>query len=232
MERCCANCEWHISPELEDEILKEQSCYTEDSLNRPMAGDCVLGNIPNRNFYCHDYLCCDGNEETYALCDVKYAGTGFLIIHTVADEVDKFFKISSCDQSSLPYFLICACAKNIKDSSNKFRTINFKIDKDNELFLAFNSLAENLNNKKLYSYDGAFKNKDNIQFISSTDSVVINFNKDILGVKTITDFTNISLVYNDNCKFYNILSEFYNSLSKLAINTSTDEDIKMLKLTK
>lgn len=229
MRRCCANCEWNISPRDEESILEEQH-YDEKSLDRPMAGDCVLGQIHDENFYCPEHKYCGNVERTYALYDDEYAGTGFLIVHMLDDEIDKFFKISSCMQSSLPHFLIYGCGKVSNDRLHKrFKTINFTIDKDNELFTVFNNLAQNLNNKNLYSFDGVLTKKDNLQFISQPDDVLINFNKDVFGVKQKSDYASINLVYNNSCEFYGLLSEFYNNLSKLSIDTSTDADIEELK---
>lgn len=230
MRRCCANCEWNISPRDEESILEEQH-YDEKSLDRPMAGDCVLGQIHDENFYCPEHKYCGNVERTYALYDDEYAGTGFLIVHMLDDEIDKFFKISSCMQSSLPHFLIYGCGKVSNDRLHKrFKTINFTIDKDNELFTVFNNLAQNLNNKNLYSFDGVLTKKDNLQFISQPDDVLINFNKDVFGVKQKSDYASINLVYNNSCEFYGLLSEFYNNLSKLSIDTSTDADIEELKV--
>lgn len=229
MERCCANCEWCISPELEEHILEEQK-YDEDSLDRPMAGDCVLGQIHDENFYCPKYKYCGNGERTYALYDDKYVGTGFLIIHMLDDEIDKFFKISSCMQSSWPHFLIYGCGKVSDDRLHKrFKKINFTIDKDNELFNVFNNLAQNLNDKNLYSFGGVLTKKDNLQFISETNKVLINFNKDVLGVKQTSDYASINLVYNNDCEFYDLLSQFYNNLSRLSIDASADKDIEKLK---
>ncbi len=232
MGRCCANCEWNISPQLEEAILEEQSCYKEDSFGQPMAGDCVLGEIHDENFYCPNHKYCSGVERIYALYDDKYAGTGFLIIHIVDDEIDKFFKISSCMQNSFPHFLICGCGIASQNLSNRFKTINFEITNDNELFPIFSNLAQNLNNKKVYTFDGLLPKKDNLQVISHGDSILINLNKDTLGIKTMVDYASINLIYNQECQFYDLLSEFYNNLSRVSTEHSTDEDIKKLGLIK
>ncbi|MBE6153030.1 MAG: hypothetical protein E7166_02215 [Firmicutes bacterium] len=60
--KCCSNCEWSISPELEDEIKEEQR-YDENDLNRPHAGDCVIGMKPNKNYYCDSHQYIQGMEE-------------------------------------------------------------------------------------------------------------------------------------------------------------------------
>lgn len=60
--KCCANCEWSISPELEDEIMEEQG-YKENDPNRPHAGDCVIGMKHDENYYCKSHQYIDGMEE-------------------------------------------------------------------------------------------------------------------------------------------------------------------------
>ena len=60
--KCCSNCEWSISPELEDEIKEEQR-YDENDPNRPHAGDCVIGMKPNKNYYCDSHQYIQGMEE-------------------------------------------------------------------------------------------------------------------------------------------------------------------------
>ncbi len=60
--KCCANCEWSISPELEEEIMEEQR-YEEDDPNRPRAGDCVIGLKHDENYYCSSHQYIQGYEE-------------------------------------------------------------------------------------------------------------------------------------------------------------------------
>lgn len=60
--KCCANCEWSISPELEDEIMEEQR-YKEADPNRPHAGDCVILMNPDNNYYCESHQYIQGYEE-------------------------------------------------------------------------------------------------------------------------------------------------------------------------
>lgn len=60
--KCCANCEWGISPELEEEIMAEQG-YKEDDPNRPHAGDCVIGMKHDEKYYCSSHLYIQGYEK-------------------------------------------------------------------------------------------------------------------------------------------------------------------------
>ena len=60
--KCCANCEWCISPDLEEEIMQEQG-YTQDDPNKPYAGECSIGMQHNGNYYCSSHTYLDGMEE-------------------------------------------------------------------------------------------------------------------------------------------------------------------------
>jgi len=64
--KCCSNCEWSISPELEDEIKEEQR-YDENDPNRPHAGDCVIGMQHDKNYYCSSHQYIQGMEEENSL---------------------------------------------------------------------------------------------------------------------------------------------------------------------
>lgn len=57
-ERYCANCEWSISPELADEINREQG-YLEDDPRRVEGGQCCLGRTPNEEFFCSSHVFID-----------------------------------------------------------------------------------------------------------------------------------------------------------------------------
>jgi len=54
MERCCANCDWCISLENEEDILRGQDYIESDPL-RPKAGDCSLGK-KSQNFLCDEFV--------------------------------------------------------------------------------------------------------------------------------------------------------------------------------
>lgn len=56
-DKVCANCDWSISPLLEDEIINEQSSFDIDEL--PSAGDCCLGKS-NINLTCDSHYCESG----------------------------------------------------------------------------------------------------------------------------------------------------------------------------
>ena len=113
--RCCANCEWSISPELEDEIMEEQG-YEEEDINRPKAGDCVLGMQHNDNFVCSEHLYSAGPLSTDIMYDEQYMGSGYLIITSYYDELVRFMKISGLGNHNFPVFKIRAFEKDSKDS--------------------------------------------------------------------------------------------------------------------
>lgn len=60
--KCCANCEWCITEYDEEEILNSHM-YEENDPNRPVSGNCSLGNIPNSNYYCDEHSLI--HEEAY-----------------------------------------------------------------------------------------------------------------------------------------------------------------------
>lgn len=92
LKRCCGNCEWSISPECEEEIMKENH-YEEDDPNRPRAGDCCLGRERDENYFCdsHEYI--SGSLETYTFYEDKYLGHGYFVVSLYDDNVIKFLKL-------------------------------------------------------------------------------------------------------------------------------------------
>lgn len=229
--RCCANCEWSISPMLEKHIMEEQG-YDENDLNRPHAGDCVIGSNHNGNFVCSSHLYCDGTEEINLMYDEKYMGTGYLLVNTVNDELERFIKISIFGDG-FPSFSIRGYEVGSKDNlDSEFRSMIITIDKSNFLYESLKILVNDLNGEFLYSIDSHNQGKNNIQFVDNGDSVSIILNKDIMGVKDATKFIDITLGDRDTCKCYAQLLRFYNSLAYLPVHDATDKDIKKLLLEK
>lgn len=63
--RCCGNCEWSISPILEDDLRRDYHGEDYDlDLNTPKAGDCCLSKEHNKDYYCpsHEY---DESSDEY-----------------------------------------------------------------------------------------------------------------------------------------------------------------------
>ena len=92
IKRCCGNCDWNISPECEEEIMKENH-YEEDDPTRPRAGDCCLGREHNENYFCdsHEYIY--SGLETYTFNDDKYIGQGYFIVTEYNENIIKFLKL-------------------------------------------------------------------------------------------------------------------------------------------
>ena len=92
LKRCCGNCEWSISPENEEEIMKENH-YEKDDPTRPKAGDCCIGREHNGNYVCdsHEYI--SNCLQTYTFFEDKYLGPGYFIVSLYDDNVIKFLKL-------------------------------------------------------------------------------------------------------------------------------------------
>lgn len=232
--KCCANCEWSISPELEDEIMKEQG-YDMNDLTRPKAGDCVLGMTYDKNYCCSKHIYIEGMEENenYIFYDEEYLGIGYLIVTTLDEEVVKFIKISITNNSVFPCFIVRGFEKDSYDSlDNEFRTIKFTFQKDEPIYELVSKFAKSINNEKLYSIDSNEQGKNNLQLESFINEASIILSKDILGVKHATNFIDVLLGDSDTCKYYEQLLEFYKDLSELPLTTLKEEDIKKLLKTK
>ena len=92
LKRCCGNCEWSISPECEEEIMKENH-YEEDDPTRPRAGDCCLGIEHNGCFACehHEYI--SGGLETYVFYDDNDKLPGYYVVSEYYDHIIKYLKL-------------------------------------------------------------------------------------------------------------------------------------------
>lgn len=227
--RCCANCEWSISPELEDEIMEEQR-YEYDDSNRPIAGDCVLGNIHDKNFYCPSHTF--EGEEIHLFYDQKYLVPGFLIITTAHGEMENFMKFGLIDAES-PQFLVRGYEREANDDSDqKFRTIRIDIEQNHPLFKPLEILAEKIGDQKVYSIDSYEQGKNNIQIIRNEQYITIELHKDVFGVRHATNFIDILLGDHDTCPIYKELLSFYKDLSSpsLSVKNTTEKDIKRFLL--
>lgn len=228
--RCCANCEWSISPKLEDAIMKEQG-YNENDLDRPHAGDCVLGITHDENFCCKEHSYIEGMEEyeNFIFYDETYLGAGYLIISTLDEEIQKFMKIIIVNNSGFPYLMIRGFEKDSYDDlKEKFRKIEFTFQKEEPAYEIVSKLAKSLNDKSVYSIDPIEQGKNNLKVESWMSEASITLKKDVFGVKHATNFIDILLGDNDTCKCYSALLEFYKELSRLSIPIAKEEDIKKL----
>lgn len=228
--KCCANCEWNISPELEEEILREQR-YDETDPNRPHAGDCCIGMKHNETYYCkyHQYLQGYEEYENIVLYDDKCFGPGYYIITKLDDEIIKYMKISIIQESGFPFFQIIGFEKNSVDKPDEsFRKIQFTVEKNDPLYKIIGNLAKNTNNQKIYSIDQTFQGKNNLSAKCDIEESFLILEKDIYGVKYETDSINILLGDNDSCKNYKAISNFYNELSSISLRKAKENEIKRL----
>ena len=220
MSRCCGNCEWSISPELEEQIMEEQS-YDENDPNRPRAGDCCIGQEHNDGFFCSHHIYVSGMEEykNYVLYDDEYMGPGYLI-------VSKIDGINS--NVGFPGFFIRAYARGCKDNPNdKFRSIFIDIKKGEPLYDVVYKFGVSLA-RIVFSTENATQGKNHFEVVFDTEGVSLCATKDVYGVKSSTDFVDISIGDEYTCEKYPQFLEFYNNLSTISVGKTSSQDIKQL----
>ena len=155
-------------------------------------------------------------EFVTSFYDDTYLAPGTFIIVGEDGKINKFLKIYCCGELGFPKFFVRAYEKNKKDKYHQdFNSIEFIINKDNELFPVFYFLAESLNGDRLYSVDETCEGKNNMAIRIFDDSLIVSINKDVYGVKNSSDYIDISLGDNDSCKHYEALWAFFNRLGNL-----------------
>lgn len=230
--KCCGNCEWSISPEIEKEILEEQ-CYDEDDVNRPHAGDCCIGMQHNESYYCDSHLYIEGTEEyeNIVIYDEEYFGQGYIIVTKLDDEIVKFVKISSCSENGFSFFSIRGYETKSSDSPNEeFRKINISVKQNELLYELLYNFGKKLNNQKIYSIDSNLYGKNNLSIKKGIDEVSLILEKDVYGVKNVNDFIDILIGDNYSCENYYDVLNFYNELSKISLKSELFSDLKKLIL--
>lgn len=230
MSRCCGNCEWSISPEDEENILRENG-YDDCDLNRPRAGDCCIGQEHDENYCCGHHSYIEGMEEydIFVLYDDQYFGPGYMIVSKLDEEIVKFMKISTYGEGIFPNIIIRAYEKDKVDNPNEFfRNIEFEVDKDSLLYGIFNKFTHSIENKKIYTSDSSNQGKNHFYVSEQGRKLSLNVVKDVYGVKNPTNFVDIFLGDYDSCSEYLQVMEFYKNLSTISVNKVKQEDIKML----
>lgn len=234
MSRCCGNCEWSISPQMEEQILIEQG-YDEDDMTRPLAGDCCIGQVHDENYCCPHHLYIEGMEEykNYVFYDEEYLGQGCLIVSKIDDEIIKFVKISSYGEGCYPIFSIRAYEKDCVDNPNQeFRKIQIDVKQDEVLYDIFYKFMASLNKNKILSIDIENQGKNHLYMEKDMEKVSLVIAKDVYGVKSSTNFVDILIGDDKTCDTYLEFFEFYNNLSTVAVDNKKDDDIKQLLLCK
>lgn len=233
MGRCCGNCEWSISPQLEEEILREQG-YKEEDINRPRAGDCCIGKEHDSNFFCshHIYVCGMEEYQNYVFYDEEYYGTGYLIVSMIDGKIDRFMKISMFGEGGFPGFFVRAYAKGCIDKPDEeFRDVSIDIMESETLYSIVNELRKDLNGK-LYTIDSVNQGKSCFQVLEGAESISLIATKDVYGVKHSTNFVDISIGDNDSCQKYLEFLKFYKNLSTVSVNKKNANNEKKLILKK
>jgi hypothetical protein len=223
--KSCANCEWSISPELEEAIMEEQR-YKEDDPDRPHAGDCCLGMDHGKNYICdaHTFICGMEEYENYVFYDDQYLGPGYIIISKLDEEIVRFMKISSYGEGGMPTFLIRGFEKDSIDKDDDIlRKIYFSIQKNDPLYDLISELSRTTVSKRIYSIDSSVQGEKYFQATCNADEANLILAKDAYGVKHATDF--IDILIGDN---YFELMKFYKKLSELSAGETKEEDIQKI----
>ena len=231
--KCCANCEWSISPECEDEIIREQH-YSEEDLNRPKAGDRVWGYSHNGKFVCDNHKYIEVGIETYVLYDDKYLGEGYFIISEYYNQIIKFIKIYKTNYFGLPSYSIRGYEVDSVDTDDRnFREIEISVDRKTELFDIISSFANSLNNDRLYALDPKHYGKNNLSAEVYKNTAFLILAKDIWRSRGGTNFIDIELGDHLTCEKYNEIAKFYKALEEISLGKTKEDTIKrILKISK
>ena len=231
--KCCANCEWSISPEIEDIILKEQG-YDEDDINRPKAGDCVWGYSHNGKYVCDHHKYIENGIDTYVLYDDKYLGEGYFIITEYEEQIVKFIKIYKTNYFGLPSYSIRGYEVDSVDTDDRnFREIEISAGRDNVLFDIISNFANGLNKERIYTIDSRNYGKNNLTAEVYKNTAFLVLAKDIWKVRCPSNFIDIELGDHLTCDRYNEVAHLYKSLEEITSNKTKEDTIKrILKISK
>lgn len=219
LKRCCGNCEWSISPECEEEIMKENH-YEEDDPTRPRAGDCCLGVEHDGNYVCnhHEYL--SGGLETYAFYEEKDLGPGYYVVETYWDHIIKYFKLYRTLESGNYGYGIRVCdLYPIKEEVIK--GISMEIGKnDNQLlYKAITIFAKELGNNVIWDIDkknfmsvNIYEKSTGLYFTGTNDNNFID-----IKVKNIDD------------RIYKLIAHLFRNMAVLTSNMKNDEVAKKVR---
>ena len=225
VKRCCGNCEWSISPKLEEEIMKENH-YEEDDPTRPRAGDCCLGMEHNGDYICinHEYL--SVGIDTYAFYDDMQLGQGYYVISEYYNNIIRYFKLYRYGNYDQYNYGIRAYEIN-PINKDRTRTIAFEFGSSNSdnviLHKVFSIFANALG-------DNVIINEENNNEIMKTEiykyGVAINFVKSINNKENSNDFIDIKIKCNKKDRNYRIIEHLFRNL---AVATNNMKDTNSLK---
>lgn len=222
--RSCENCQWCLTSEEEIEIMNEHN-YEDTDLNRPLAGNCLIGIEPNSYYHCKEHSYIETSTKIYIQYDEKYLGPGYFIIMEYNNEPQVFIKIYKVYNKHFPEFRIYAYENDNFISEEQS-------DKDIELMIIKNS------NQELYKI---FKNLlqslpfgiTNLIYDNKNNSFNIIGNEEFIDIKisqkSIIQNNEINIALGDpyTYKYYLQMGTLYNGLSHI-----TDEQSKKGKQNK
>ena len=224
LKRCCGNCEWSISSECEEEIMKENH-YEEDDPNRPRAGDCCLGIEHDENYCCdsHDYI--SSCLQTYTFYEDKYLGPGYFIVSLYDEYVIKFFKIyRTGTYGDYNYGIMVYEYDPIKTDLRTGITFEIRRSDNEVLYKAITIFANALGDEVIWSIDkknllttNVFEYSTCLYFTGSKDS----------------EFIDIQIDQNTDDRIFKLVEHLYRNLAVTTMNRANNEIYgKVRKITK
>lgn len=218
LKRCCGNCEWSISPECEEEIMKENN-YDETDPNRPRAGDCCLGREHNGDYVCtsHDYI--EAAMETYTFYEDKYAGPGYFVVTEYWENIIKFFKLyRTGTYGNYSYGIRIYEYDPIKIMEKV--GIVYEINKyDNEvLYKAITIFAKALGENVIWDIDKKSFMTSKV-YNNSTSLYFTGENSNIIDIK----------IDNIDSRIYKLVEHLYRNMAVTTMNMTNDKVSKKIK---
>ena len=222
MERCCNNC-----------VFK--TCFGILEMYGPSKeflicnfDKCDEVTLPDSVCEFHSY---HEEKKTYVLYDEKYLGPGYFIINQYNEVITSYAKFHVSNYGKSPHYYVQAYEKD--GARGEYKTINFYVDKGNELYKAIEKLHFGLRFKSIETIDSDNQKKAYFTARASAGTEdptgYLNFYN---GLEEVTDFVNINIGDNTSCKYWDQFNEFYNDLSYIAIRETNENDIsKILKMT-
>ena len=223
LKRCCGNCEWSISPECEEEIMKENH-YDENDPNRPRAGDCCLGREHDENYFCdsHEYI--SSCLENYAFYEDKYLGPGYFIVTRYDENIIKFLKLyRTGTYGNYNYGIMAYEYDPMKVMEKTGITLDVRNSDGEVLYKAITIFAKALGKSVIWDIDRKhfmsstiYKYSTILCFVGNNDSNFINIRID-----------------NKKDRIYKLIEHLYRNMAVTTMNQRNNEAYeKVKKITK
>ena len=223
IKRCCGNCDWNISPECEEEIMKENH-YDENDPNRPRAGDCCLGREHDENYFCdsHEYI--SSCLENYAFYEDKYLGPGYFIVTRYDENIIKFLKLyRTGTYGNYNYGIMAYEYDPMKVMGKTGITLDVRNSDGEVLYKAITIFAKALGKSVIWDIDSKhfmsstiYKYSTILCFVGNNDSNFINIRID-----------------NKKDRIYKLIEHLYRNMAVTTMNQRNNEAYeKVKKITK